>query len=87
MFQDDITKKLAQAYHDMYEKKEVKDEVEVCESCGKVHEGACNSEDVKSKEETTAEALKGDQKKLDMDKDGDIEADDLAALRATKKKK
>lgn len=28
--------------------------------------------------------LVGDQKKLDMDKDGDIEADDLAALRAKK---
>jgi hypothetical protein len=30
--------------------------------------------------------LKGDQHKLDMDKDGDIEADDLAALREKKKK-
>lgn len=31
--------------------------------------------------------LKGDQKKLDADKDGDIEADDLADLRAGKKDK
>jgi hypothetical protein len=31
------------------------------------------------------EALKGDQHKLDVDGDGDIEADDLAALRAGKK--
>lgn len=30
--------------------------------------------------------LVGDQKELDQDKDGDIEADDLAALRAKKKK-
>jgi hypothetical protein len=33
------------------------------------------------------EALKGDQKKLDVDSDGDIEADDLADLRAKKEKK
>ena len=32
-----------------------------------------------------SEALKGDQNKLDVDKDGDIEADDLADLRAGKK--
>lgn len=84
MLKDDIAKKLAQAYVSMYEKKV---EVEMCESCGKVHEGACDPEDVKSKKETTAEALKGNQKKLDVDKDGDIEADDLAALRAKAKKK
>ena len=35
----------------------------------------------------TNEALKGDQKKLDVDDDGDIEADDLADLRAKKDKK
>jgi hypothetical protein len=35
----------------------------------------------------TNEALKGGQKKLDVDKDGDIEADDLADLRAGKKEK
>ena len=33
------------------------------------------------------EALKGKQKKLDVDKDGDIEADDLADLRSKKKVK
>ena len=33
------------------------------------------------------EALKGKQKKLDVDDDGDIEADDLADLRAKKEKK
>jgi hypothetical protein len=33
------------------------------------------------------EALKGGQKKLDVDDDGDIEADDLADLRANKEKK
>ena len=33
------------------------------------------------------EALKGKQKKLDVDQDGDIEADDLADLRAKKDKK
>ncbi len=35
----------------------------------------------------TNEALKGGQKKLDVDGDGDIEADDLADLRAKKDKK
>ena len=35
----------------------------------------------------TNEALKGGQKKLDVDDDGDIEADDLADLRAKKDKK
>jgi hypothetical protein len=35
----------------------------------------------------TNEALKGGQKKLDVDHDGDIEADDLADLRAGKKEK
>jgi hypothetical protein len=35
----------------------------------------------------TNEALKGNQKKLDADDDGDIEADDLADLRAGKKAK
>ena len=35
----------------------------------------------------TNEALKGGQKKLDVDGDGDIEADDLADLRAKKEKK
>ena len=35
----------------------------------------------------TNEALKGNQKKLDVDDDGDIEADDLADLRAKKEKK
>ena len=35
----------------------------------------------------TNEALKGGQKKLDVDHDGDIEADDLADLRAKKKEK
>jgi hypothetical protein len=37
------------------------------------------------KDSKVEEALKGKQKKLDADKDGDIEADDLAALRAKKK--
>ena len=35
----------------------------------------------------TNEALKGGQKKLDVDGDGDIESDDLADLRAKKEKK
>ncbi len=39
------------------------------------------------KEKAVDEALKGGQKKLDVDKDGDIEADDLADLRAKKKVK
>ena len=39
------------------------------------------------KEKDVDEALKGGQKKLDVDKDGDIEADDLADLRASKKEK
>jgi hypothetical protein len=34
---------------------------------------------------TKSEALKGDQHQLDVDKDGDIEGDDLADLRAGKK--
>lgn len=79
MFNDDITKKLSQAYIGMYEKKEettAKEEIAVCEECGKVHEGSCAKEE-----------LKGGQKKLDIDKDGDIEADDLAALRAKAKAK
>lgn len=37
------------------------------------------------KEKKVKEELKGGQKKLDVDKDGDIEADDLADLRASKK--
>jgi hypothetical protein len=82
MIKDGITEKLVQAYKDMYEKKVTEQEIEVCEKCGKVHEGSCSSEE----KEEAKEALKGDQKKLDMDKDGDIEADDLAALRAKKKK-
>lgn len=81
MFKDDITQKLAQAYLNMHEKKVTEQEIEVCEKCGKVHEGSCSSTDKKE----TKEALKGNQKKLDMDKDGDIEADDLAALRAKAK--
>lgn len=79
---DNIIKSLSQAYLNMHEKKVTEQEIEVCEECGKVHEGSCSSADKKE----TKEALKGDQKKLDMDKDGDIEADDLAALRAKKKK-
>ena len=44
--------------------------------------------DNRKKEESVAEAkLKGNQKKLDVDDDGDIEADDLADLRAGKKEK
>ena len=82
MIKDGITEKLVQAYKDMYEKKVTEQEIEVCEKCGKVHEGSCSSEE----KEEAKEALKGYQKKLDMDKDGDIEADDLAALRAKKKK-
>lgn len=82
MIKDSVTEKLVQAYKDMYEKKVTEQEIEVCDTCGKVHEGSCSSEE----KEETKEALKGDQKKLDMDKDGDIEADDLAALRAKKKK-
>lgn len=82
MIKDGITEKLVQAYKDMYEKKVTEQEIEVCEKCGKVHEGSCSSEE----KEEAKEALKGDQKKLDVDKDGDIEADDLAALRAKKKK-
>ena len=82
MIKDGITEKLVQAYKDMYEKKVTEQEIKVCDTCGKVHEGSCSSEE----KEEAKEALKGDQKKLDMDKDGDIEADDLAALRAKKKK-
>ena len=39
----------------------------------------------KAEAEKVSEALKGKQKKLDVDQDGDIEADDLADLRAKKK--
>jgi hypothetical protein len=41
----------------------------------------------KAMNKKTTESLKGGQKKLDVDKDGDIEADDLADLRAGKKNK
>jgi hypothetical protein len=41
----------------------------------------------KEKAVAEAKALKGNQKKLDADDDGDIEADDLADLRAKKDKK
>lgn len=66
---DDKLKGIAQAYLSMHEKKK-----EVCEECGKVHEGMC-------------EELSAKQKKIDHDKDGDIEADDLAAIRKKGAKK
>jgi hypothetical protein len=43
--------------------------------------------DNRDKEVAEAKELKGNQKKLDADDDGDIEADDLADLRASKKEK
>lgn len=51
----------------------------VCETCG------CKECECGKKE--TKEELKGKQKDLDVDGDGDIEGDDLADLRAGKKKK
>lgn len=45
------------------------------------------SPDVNTAMKSEDKKLVGKQKDLDMDKDGDIEADDLAALRAKKKMK
>ena len=44
-------------------------------------------DEVRATRETVQEALKGDQHKLDHDKDGDIDAKDFQALRNKKKKK
>tara|TARA_B110000977_G_C11037703_1_gene477724 strand:+ start:1038 stop:1832 length:795 start_codon:yes stop_codon:yes gene_type:complete len=46
-----------------------------CEKCGEVHEGSCS---------TKKEELSPKQKKLDHDKDGDIDGKDLAKLRMRK---
>ena len=70
---DNITAALSAAYKSMYEKKEVtrekwvpestakaidEAEVDVCEECGKVHEGACESGD-KDKEESKVNEAAG----------------------------
>jgi hypothetical protein len=47
-------------------------ESEKCEDCGEVHEGECS---------TKKEELSAKQKKIDHDKDGDIDGKDLAKLR------
>ena len=44
-------------------------------------------DEIRATRETVQEALKGDQHKLDHDKDGDIDAKDFQALRNKKKKK
>jgi hypothetical protein len=49
--------------------------------CKSVKESSCGSSHTKKEE------LSPKQKQLDVDKDGDIEGDDLAALRAKKKNK
>ncbi len=49
--------------------------------------GMKNGEKFGKKMEEAKDELKGNQKKLDVDDDGDIEADDLADLRAGKKEK
>lgn len=47
------------------------EEEEVCEECGKVHEGSCD----------TKEELSPKQKKIDHNKNGKIDGEDLAKLR------
>jgi hypothetical protein len=51
------------------------DQGDECEKCGEVHEGSCS---------TKKEELSPKQKKLDHDKDGDIDGKDLAKLRMRK---
>ena len=54
---------------------------------GDVIAGRLGKDEKGGKDKKVAEALKGKQKNLDVDDDGDIEGDDLADLRAGKKKK
>jgi len=54
---------------------------------GDVIAGRLGKDEKGGKSKKVAEALKGNQKKLDVDNDNDIEADDLADLRAGKEKK
>jgi hypothetical protein len=53
-------------------------EVETCEKCGKVHEGACKESMV---EKEVEEELSPKQKKIDHNKNGKIDGEDLAKLR------
>ena len=54
---------------------------------GDVIAGRLGKDEKGGKDKKVKETLKGGQKKLDVDDDGDIEADDLADLRAGKKEK
>ena len=54
---------------------------------GDVIAGRLGKDEKGGKDKKVKEALKGGQKKLDVDNDDDIEADDLADLRAGKEKK
>ncbi len=51
------------------------------------HDSSCDDDDDDDDDDDKEAALKGDQHKLDVDKDGKIEGSDLAALRAGKDKK
>lgn len=61
---------LQEAQKEEDDKEESGEQIEVCEKCDKVHEGTCTSEQLSPK-----------QKKIDHDKDGDIDGKDLAKLR------
>lgn len=60
------------------EKPEASAEVELCEKCGKVHEGACKESMV---EKEVEEELSPKQKKIDHNKNGKIDGEDLAKIR------
>ena len=71
---------------DKDDEKSVMKVVKALKGAVKAHSGQAKSLEKDIKDSVTNEALKGDQHKLDHDKDGDIDADDFKGLRKKKKK-